>query len=1081
MLQKASSYYKEDHYPQLIGIGASAGGLEALEAFFSNIYHELDFSFVVVQHLSPDYKSMMVKLLSRKTKMKVERITDGVRLEKNCIYLIPPRKNLTVFNSALYLTDQSENRELKLPIDIFFKSLAAEYGHLAVGIVLSGTGSDGTQGIKAIKEAGGMVMVQDPLDAKFDGMPKSAINTNLVDNVLSASDLPLKLIKYFQHPYTQKLNHPTKEYIDDDFENHKLLKVLNRVKLVTGADFASYKPTTIVRRIEKRISINQIKDIDEYINHIYQSEEEVNNLYQELLIGVTQFFRDPKAFVQLKEHIKNLIQSKSENNDFRVWVAACSTGEEAYTIAIIFNDIFEELNISKTVKIFATDLDKKAINIAAQGFYSDSITSIIADNKLNKYFIRHPNGFQVIEKIRKMVVFAKHNVLKDPPFSKMDLVSCRNLLIYFKPHVQQKVISVFNYALINNGLLFLGSSESLGENKVNLEILDQKYKIFRNTGSRKIDLNNFILQNNFRKRSNSMTDKIINQEKKADIFALETTFADILNCKLPPSILLDGDNQITHLFGDLEPYLEHPKGKLGRNLVDFLKQPLLAVCTALLSKVRENKEPIRVESEFYNDKIQIQVECFPAGNNYSNSYVLFSFSKEVIPTKEPAVQKIEVSNEVAEHITFLEKELSKKDDNLQSTIEELETSNEELQATNEELVAANEELQSTNEELQSVNEELHTVNTEHQEKIQELIHLNSDIRNLLYNIDVGTIFLDTEFKLRRFTESATKLFNIMEIDIGRPFSHISINADVRFLFEDVKQVAEKLEVVERKILSQDENWYLVKILPYRDKDYSYDGIIITITEITELIKNQNALQNSESRYNTVLSNLPGIDVYYFDLHMNLIIARGTQMNKMNFDYDYFEGKNLTKTIDDETLKVILPAYTSALKGKPATKEFQYKNEWFKIKTIPVKPDSERITGGIAIIQNITEIKDKTEQLLMENNILENILNLSIRGYLRLSMQGQIIYCNKLFKDRIDYDIKISETRIDDIIDLNQEQLSFDSFDQLESPVILENVKLKHYNHTENNEVTLKLTPFTGHSEHYNEILVTIYYHDTNER
>ena len=1061
----------------IIGIGASAGGLEALEELFIHMPVNTGFAFVVIQHLSPDYKSMMVELLSRKTKMTVMRVEEGMSIRANCIYLIPPRNNINIFNSKLYLTELDKKRDINLPIDFFFRSLAVDKSSLAVGIILSGTGSDGTLGIKAIKEVGGMVMVQDPEDSKFDGMPKSAINTQLVDYVLPAPQIPDRLVKYVSHPYIQKQ--------DTDItviEDQNLQKILNRVKMVTGVDFTYYKPNTIIRRIERRISINQLDNISDYQKFLYTSEEESITLHRELLIGVTQFFRDPDAFAKLESILKDIVDHKSSANGLRVWVAGCSTGEEAYSLAILFREYIENNNLDREIKIFATDLDKNAIEIASQAYYPDSIASDVSEERLKKYFYKTQHGFQVNDQTRRLVVFASHNLLKDPPFSKIDLVTCRNLLIYFKPVMQKKVLGMFNYALREEGVLFLGSSESLNDFSSAFDVIDSKWKIFRSLGIEKKNISELLMQTPYQKEKQKPADKLYYQKNLPERNIYEHTFIEILSSKLSPSLLLDDNNVITHMFGDLQPFIQHPKGKMSRNLIDYIKEPLMPVVIGLLHKVRKEKVQVSIETRYYDKSLLLVADLFQSSHD-SAATVLLAFEKlgEVrLDENSPKinVHHIDIHEQISDRVSFLERELKKRDENLQSTIEELETSNEELQATNEELVASNEELQSTNEELQSVNEELYTVNSEYQEKIHELTQVNSDINNLLHNIDVGTIFLDSDLKIRKYTESATQIFNILEIDVGRPLAHISLNAHYPEINDDVKRVSRSLKSIDKKIMDLEGNWFLVKILPYREQDYSSNGTIITMTEISELIRNQSALETSEFRYDTLLSNLPGVDVYYFDLQMNYLVARGSEMSKMVFDYDYLEGKNITKTIDEDTLKVILPAYTSALKGKPATLEFHYQHEWFKLKTIPVKGEKDRITGGIALIQNITEGKLKEDQISFENKILRNILDLSVRGYLRMSVEGKVMFINKILLDTIGEADRDANLQVEDILDFTGFDYDFNKVYLLDEILSFDNVPLKIRN-GDIQMVSVKLTPFEHDFQMPKEILFTITF-KTNE-
>lgn len=842
-----------------VGVGASAGGLEALEEFFSNMPPDTGLAFMVIQHLSPDYKSMMLELLSRRTKMNVYKAEDGMLVEPNCIYLIPPKKNMTIFHAKLYLTEQDHGGGLNLPIDIFFRSLAVDQGKKAVGVVLSGTGSDGTLGIRAIKEVDGMAMVQDYSTAKFDGMPKSAIATGQVDYILPPSKMPEELIKYIKHPYFKK--HQKADVAGQQGEDI-LPKVLGIIRSQLGVDFTYYKPNTIIRRIERRISINQLDGIEDYIDLLGRSKEETAILYKELLIGVTQFFRNPEAYKVLEEDVIPAIFENKEGSDYiRIWSAGCSTGEEAYSIAVLFREYMDKHNIEIDVKVFATDLDKESIESAGIGFYPENIASDVSPERLQRYFTVRSEGYQVNENIRRMVIFANHNIIKDPPFSKIDLVCCRNLLIYFKPVMQRKVLAMFHYSMSQGGYLFLGSSESLNELSDVFIPISSKWKIFKYKEGYKAPLLNELF--NPQIRIEKPTPILAAQATHRDKYPLSPPVAlydQLLNNYLPASILVTERNEIIHFFGDVNEFIKLPKGRATWNLMELIRHDMALVVGNLIHKVKKEKKEVRYNNFQLREGdsilfVNIIAQWLRDEKSKTNFIVILFNKKDVTELNQDNQQDFDMTAQVNSRIEELERELQYREENLQTTVEELETSNEELQATNEELVASNEELQSTNEELQSVNEELYTVNSEHQRKIEELTMLNNDMNNLLNNTNIGTMFLDSKLLIRKFTQGITKIVNVLEIDVGRPITHISFNSDYKALYEDVKDVIDQLKAKEVEVQDLEGNWYLLRIQPYRQSDNSVSGVIITLIEITKMKQTVQALAESEYKYKQVVDTI----------------------------------------------------------------------------------------------------------------------------------------------------------------------------------------------------------------------------------
>lgn len=835
--RKIEKSQKPTHY---VGIGASAGGLEAIEMFFKNMQPSSNLAFIVVQHLSPDYKSLMVELLSKKTAMPVHRAEDGMEVLANNVYLIPPKKNLTIFHGKLILNDKSNTQGINLPIDIFLKSLAEDQAEHTIAIILSGTGSDGTRGVRAIKELGGMVMVQNEESAKFDGMPRAAISTGVADYILPPDKMPEQLLAYVAHPYVSGEKQSDLLLKDAD----ALTRLFAELRDKTKADFTYYKPSTITRRIERRMSVNQISDFEKYVQYLQNYPGEVTALYRDLLIGVTSFFRDPEAMQELEEKWLPELLLRSKNREIRFWVAGCSTGEEAYTLAILAKEAMEKTAISRDVKIFATDIDKDAVISASTGIYPESIAGDLSPKIVAKYFYHKEEKLQIARHLREMVVFAQHNVIKDPPFTNIDLISCRNLLIYLQPILQQKAFEMFNFSLNPDGLLFLGSSESVGEMEECFATLHQKHKIFISKGkpqSLQSDIRNKMREDRtyptqpytYRGRDRRVTDHDGNRIIKQYLEVATEHY-------LPLSVITNERMELVHIIGDTEGYFKIPSGPAEYTIAKIAAKELAIPLSTGIQKVFRTGEPlnytnIRLQRWQENRTIRIRIIPLPEAKGFDPLVAIFFEeidSRASIGTDD--VTTYNLGEEAQQRIADLEQELQFARENLQATIEELETSNEELQATNEELLASNEELQSTNEELQSTNEELYTVNAEHQNKIIELTELNNDVDNLLTSSRIGTLLLDENLEIRKFSPQITNIFYIMEKDVGRPISHIAHRLTNMEPADLVNTVQQTNLMIEREVTSTDGLHYLTRILPYAIGPNTYSGVVLTFVEITEV-------------------------------------------------------------------------------------------------------------------------------------------------------------------------------------------------------------------------------------------------------
>jgi two-component system CheB/CheR fusion protein len=760
----------------IVGIGASAGGLEALELFFSNVPPETNMAFVIIQHLSPRHKSIMADILMKYTSMKVLPIKDNQEIKSNNVYLNPADKNVIILNRRLHLTEPTQTHGVNLPIDCFFRSLSEDQGEKAICIILSGTATDGTLGLKAVKGEGGMAMVQDPDSAKYGGMPSSAIATGLVDFIFPVEKIPAELVRYVQHPYIERPDRI--ETARQQFRNY-VQKILTLIRTSTGHDFSKYKQTTIRRRIERRMAVHQLDNIEKYATYLKRTSAEIETLFKDLLIGVTNFFRDAEAFEVLKTKvIPELIKKKHPEIPLRIWIAGCATGEEAYSIAMLFAEVLDKLKKQINIQIFASDIDNEALDFARMAVYPDSIAADVSSVRLSRFFVKDENTYRVKKQIREMVVFANQNLIKDPPFSRLDLVSCRNLLIYMEPVLQKKILPLFHYTLTPNGILFLGTSESIGEFSHLYSAISSKWKIF--------------------KHKEYVVDRMADYPRTPFYDTLPTpqgleesrtpTVADIHNLAeriildnyAPPCVLINEQYEILHFIGQTDKYLAAPTGKASFNIIKMAREGLrYKLSTALHNAVKQKKTIFSrgLKIKHNNSFRAVDLVVRPlTESGFTQGFMLVMFEDKTIP--EPVTKKKTAKNDnVDPYVLSLETELQSTKEYLQTTNEELETSNEELKSTNEELQSVNEELQSTNEELetskeelQSTNEELVTVNAELQKKVEELSKANNDISNLLASTNIGTIFLDIDLCVKRFTPPITKLFNLIQSDIGRPIN-----------------------------------------------------------------------------------------------------------------------------------------------------------------------------------------------------------------------------------------------------------------------------------------------------------------------
>ena len=826
----------------IVGIGASAGGLEALEQFFTHMPHEAGVAFILIPHLDPTHASMMTDILRRYTKMAVVEAGDGMQVEPDHVYVIPPNRNMAIFHKTLHLSTPGDPRGLRMPIDFFFRSLAEDQGEKAICIILSGTGSDGTLGLRAINGAGGMSMVQAPASAKYDGMPESGIKTGLADYILPAEKMPEQLIGYVARFY-QKAARRTPALPEKT--QGAMQKIFMLLRSKTGHDFSLYKKNTIHRRIDKRISVHQFEDASQYVRYLQDHPDEVKILFKELLIGVTSFFRNAEAFEILKKKIlPKMLSGKPENYELRIWTPGCSTGEEVYSIAMVIREYMDELKYNFKVQIFGTDIDEEAIARARAGLYRGNIGMDVNPQRLRRFFLKDENEYRIKKDIREDCIFAIQNIIKDPPFTRMDIISCRNLMIYLEPELQSKLIPLFHHSLKPGGVLLLGPSESIGGFSDLFPVIDKKWKFYQRKESKSsIDALTFPALPGAYDREGA--DKP-GEARRVGGMAIPALAQRILLANFaPPSAIVNMKGDILYIHGQTGKYLEPPPGQPTVNILEMARKGLrLELRSALQNAVANDREvalnDLRVITDGGIQPVNLTVKPIREGE-HGEGLFLVTFA-DVPPVRKAAPDRNKGrSSRDSKHVTELEQELRYSQENLQATIEELQASNEELKSTNEEMQSTNEELQSINEEmetskeeLQSINEELITVNAELQTKIEQLSQAEGDMKNLLDSITLGSVFLDGKMRIKRFTPEITNVINLIVSDIGRPLGHFVTNLEDVDLVADAGKVLETLRWSEKDVRSRDGKYYLMRIIPYRSMENVIDGVVITFTEITRL-------------------------------------------------------------------------------------------------------------------------------------------------------------------------------------------------------------------------------------------------------
>ena len=825
----------------IVGIGASAGGLEAIEQFLRHVSVESGMAFVVVQHLDPTHKGMLVELLQRATSMKVIQIKDRLKVEPDRVYVIPPNQDLSILHGVLYLLAPMAPRGLRLPIDFFLRSLADDQRDRSIGVILSGMGSDGTLGVRAIKEQAGVVFVQALASAKFDAMPRSVIDAGLADVVAPVEDLPGKIAAYLAHGPVVKLHdQPLPGKTQSAVE-----KVCVLLRSQTGNDFSLYKRSTVYRRIERRMGLHQLDSIADYLRYLQESPQEIQLLFKELLIGVTNFFRDPAAWELLcTKVLPEILAAHPAGGTLRAWVPGCSTGEEAYSLAMIFKEVVEREKPARnfTLQIFATDLDKDAIERARQGFYPANIASDVSAERLRRFFVEDKHGYQVAKQIRQTVIFAPQNLIMDPPFTRLDILSCRNLLIYLSPELQKKLMPLFHYSLTPGGILLLGSAETVGAATALFALIDGKARIYRRLdGALRAEPLAFpISASPVRLPGAELVEETAAHKIAPNLQLLSEQL--LLQRYVPAAVLTNDKGDILYISGRIGKYLEPAAGKANWNVYAMAREGLRYDLSAAFAKaVREKRTVtragVKVETGGGAQVVDVVIEPIQEPEGLRGT-VMVVFTDVAAPEAKPP-GKLRQTGTSPAALARMEQELRQARDELQTTREQMQTSQEELRSANEEMQSANEELQSTNEELttskeemQSMNEELQTLNQELQSKVEDLSRVNNDMKNLLDSTDIATLFLDDTLNVRRFTPEVLKIIKLIPGDQGRPITDLASDLVYPELADDAREVLRSLVFKEKAIATCDGRWFTVRTMPYRTLDNRIDGVVITFLDIT---------------------------------------------------------------------------------------------------------------------------------------------------------------------------------------------------------------------------------------------------------
>ena len=971
----------------IVAIGASAGGLEAMEQFLKGVPENSGMAFVVIQHLDPTHKGLMAELLQRISAIPVVQVKDRSKVEPNHLYVIPPNKDMSILHGVLHLLPRPHG--LNLPIDFFFRSLAEDQRERSVGVVLSGMGSDGTLGLRAIKEKAGATFVQAPTSAKFDSMPRSAIDAGLADVVAPVEDLAAKIMAYRQHaPFITRPDTPSEELTEGGLE-----KVFVLLRTQTGNDFSLYKRSTIYRRVERRMGLHQIDKLPNYVRYLRENPAETELLFKELLIGVTSFFRDPPAWQQLQREMSALVSAHSNGGTLRAWVSGCSTGEEAYSLAMAFKEVVEQLKPAKrvTLQIFATDLDTEAIEQARSGVFPANIAADVSPERLSRFFVQDDHGYRVAKEVREMVVFAPQNLVMAPPFTKLDILSCRNLLIYLSSDLQKKLIPLFYYCLNPSGILFLGSAETIGPFSNLFSPLGGKARLYRRSEA-SVGMAPVDFPSSFTPRAPSVAGEIpaVPKTPPANLQILaDRTIALRLS---PPVVLTNDQGDILYISGRTGKYLEPAVGKTNVNVFAMAREGLRYELSGAFSAALRGKGPaivrgLEVGTNGGTQTIDLTVEKLTEPKELEGTMMVVFADVVKAPAASPRQKggRIPTSTprlaEMAKELRHAHEELQLSREKMQTSQEEIQSTNEEFQSTNEELQSTNEELTTSKEEMQSMNEELQTVNHELQAKVDELSQTNDDMKNLLNSTEIATLFLDGELRVRRFTPQASKVIKLISGDAGRPFTDIATTLDYPEFADDAREVLRTLIFKEKMVAASDNRWFSVRIMPYRTLANVIAGLVITFADASVSKALEVALRKEETQLRKLADSLPQLvwssraDGAFDYLSRQWIEYTGIpEPEQLGHDW-------LHQVFPDDRERV-RAEWTAAVKsGATFDSEFRLRcadgtHRWFKARAAPIRDAKGLVVKWYGTSTDINDLRpaEETRKYLSERTtgILEGM-------------------------------------------------------------------------------------------------------------
>lgn len=1018
-----------DHAPSadftIVGIGASAGGLNALKEFFKNIKEDSGLAFVVVVHLSPEHKSLLSELLQPHCKIPVQQVTKTVKIEPNNVYVIPPAANLNTIDTHLRLSEMEEKRIKRAPIDHFFRTLAKTHDGNSMGLILTGTGSDGALGIKEIKARNGIIIVQDPNDAEFDGMPQSAIATGAVDKILPLKHIAKEVLKSAKT--TPKIQH-TKAINDlNEDEQIVLQKIFTQIRSHTNRDFSRYKISTIMRRLQRRMQLFHVEKLSDYLNLLRKEPEEVKKLAEDFLITVTNFFRDKEVYEYLeKEVIPGLFANKDADQQVRVWSVGCATGEEAYSITMLLLEAAKNKFPTPSIQVFASDLHERSLGMAREGFYPGDVEVDVDEQRLRQFFHKEDGGYRIKKEVREHVIFTPHNLLSDPPFSKLDLVICRNLLIYLKRNVQKDVFDLFHYSLNKDGILALGTSEAV-ESSALYKTLSKEYSIYKkiNVAAPEPKLPVFPMTN--------VRPKLPATEAGV---TMPTSYGmlhqQLVEQYAPPSILISQENQVLHISQNAGKYLSHPGGEPTQNLFKIIKEELRTEIRSLLHEARDNRSIVHSKPSLIkiDGKMKSVVLSIKVSHFQDNQFALLIFEEQFdINTASQDEKEVTKKFNKDTSLADLETELEVTHQRLQSIIEEHETTQEEMKASNEELQSANEELRSTmeeletsKEELQSMNEELTTVNQENRHRVEELSQLSSDLQNLMAATDIATLFLNTEFRILRFTPRVGEIFNVRPADHGRPITDLTSKLGYENLITDCKKVLDRLIPVEREIKDNNGLWYLTRILPYRSTDNRIEGVVITFVDITSRKQAEESLRKSEEELRALIEASASM-VWTTNAKGEAIEDSPSWREYTGQTYNEWKGLGRFKAIHLEDRKFVEKVWLESIKEAiPVNIEFRIYHasgayRWTNMRAVPLHNEDDSIRGWIGMNIDIHDRKSAEQALLESEHRLKKMINVDAVGILIYNDEGIIIDANETFLKESGYtreDLKIKKLSWRDI-------------------------------------------------------------------